>query len=190
MIVPRACTVLLLLTLLPTLFGCGGGSNNLQTNGPIISAPRRSHGLEFTVSSDKSVWTFSDHVTFKLTMKNITTQPITFSEIDCPFEDALIQQGNQTVWKYSHDIGCVANNMAPVIATINPGESKIVPIDWNQKDNNNRDASPGQYTVTAWLYLLTINGMATNAVQDQASFEAQDQVDFAPPPISFTLKSN
>lgn len=95
-----------LLSFIP-LAGCGGSaSSNTPVSaapvntGPVISAPRTSNGLQFTLSANKSTYAVGELVGLTFAVTNTTTQPVAIAASSYANQNDLFQalQNNKVVW--------------------------------------------------------------------------------------------
>jgi hypothetical protein len=104
-------------------------------------------GLIFSVSPQKDSYSPGEKVTLNLTIKNTGTSFLTLRFSTSQVYDIQIVGPNSYFWRWSKD-----RFFAQVITEIllNPGEEKVFQEFWE----TNKDFSPGEYSISAWLLYM------------------------------------
>ena len=175
-------SLLCVFLLLPTLIcGCSSGSSSSTStpinNGPLTSATRTYNSLQFTLTTDKTVYKIGDAVHFTLTVKNISAQPLSYS-VGFPVADAAVTQQSRDVWQFSLTGGGGDSIGSGVLQ---PAATNTYTFTWDQtRQSDSAQVSPGQCTLTSWFNPILLNGSPvantrTNLVSNPIQITVQAQ---------------
>lgn len=146
------------------LTGCGGGSSSTPATpvntGPVTSMPRTANGLQYTLSSDKSVYKVGETVNLTFTLANVSSQPIG-ETVGRPGVIVTVTQGGHAIWQtpqpplygggtYGHGYNLL------------PGTSQTYTATWPQTTGT---LAAGQYTLTATLTDEASDHLPTDPIQ-------------------------
>jgi len=99
-----------------------------------------------------------------------------FLALQFPWTDARVNQSARTVWQVSSVFGGggVGEDLR-----LDPGQSVVRTVTWDQTDLMGAAVPSGDYGVTAWIVPGILNGI-------QLSMDETRQF-FAPPPVLITI---
>jgi hypothetical protein len=159
------CAVMMLTAL---LIGCGGGE--LPPSGPIVSTPRQFSPFQLTVSANRATYSRGEPIPLTLTVRNISTQPVTAISNFAFFVGGRVTLHGRTVWDTT------LGNHAAVIGNLSfqPGETRSFALNWDQTDLQGNSVAIGQYTLKLWFAPDTINGTDVSAQAAEANWSAND----------------
>lgn len=162
MTISRAILVILLLSVPCALIGCGAGSNPVQANGSITSAPVQFRSLVSTLSSNTRSFAIGQVYTATLQVKNVGTMPVSVElSPEGPKFNAVVQQNAIEIWRRSRHIGgSVAGVFLPGPTIIVPNETQTYSFTWDGSNDQNQLEPAGHYTIKAWLNASSIDGVS------------------------------
>ena len=147
------------------LISCGsnGGNTSAKSNG-LVTSTGQYQSLQITLTT-RGVSRSGETVPITFKVENIGTGSVfvTFGE---PEADAQVKQGDALIWQWSFGKQFPSILNALPIA---PGQSKTYSLDWNQKDNEGSQVSPGSYTVNAWFNADSVDGVKVTPQTDLAA---------------------
>ncbi len=120
------------------------------------SANLESQGLYFTLEMDKKTYALGEDVQVNLSVRNITSKPITLRFQENLEFDFLVQKEMNllfaeipmNVWRYSNS---QVPHQEPHTIAIPSGKVRKFSGVWNQTDAKGRTVKPGQYVITGYL---------------------------------------
>ncbi|MGE0488428.1 MAG: BsuPI-related putative proteinase inhibitor [Vulcanimicrobiota bacterium] len=120
------------------------------------TADLESQGLYFTLEMDKSRYKLGEPIDVKLSVRNITSSPITLKfDQDQEFDflvqkemNLLFAQVPMNVWRFSNK---QIPHEDPHSITIPPGKVRVFSGTWEQEDAKGKTVRPGQYVITGYL---------------------------------------
>ena len=160
------CMLLAVLGLLP--LGCGNGDGFVD--GPVVSVTRRFEDIEFTLSLPKSRYVLGEEIPMSFTVKNVGIKTIDIVQSGPPYQfQALL--GSQIVWLSSR-----ASIGGFTTTSIAPNTSKVFNTIWSQRTPTdiigNPSVSAGNYTLSVWLTLLSLEGREFSPEQEKNDLSA------------------
>ena len=137
------------------LAGCGGGGSSTPlNNNPQTSTPRTSNGLQFTLSTDRTVYARSTPVNVTFTVQNVSAAPINITYVTDGPDFVQIESGGTAAWSAQN-----GNGNTPKVLTFAAGETKTFTETWNQQNlQTGKQAVAETYNVDAQLRATEING--------------------------------
>jgi len=139
------------------LSGCGSGSRNTTAQELQLPTGRLGDIMQFTSTTDKSVYAPGETVTVTFTMKNIWKQDIEIHH--APLEaDIRVRRASDgaILWLWSFDKAVHSN---PNPFTLPPGGWYPSIFTWDQKDQQGNAVPIGDYVIEAWSYIAPNEGL-------------------------------
>jgi hypothetical protein len=132
------------MALLALIAGCGGGA--ATSNSPVVSFPRRSGSLVYTVATNKAVYARGEPVMITFTVRNVGDKQVEVLRGACEFFNTAVSRGGLIVWsKLPHGCADPADDIV-----LGVGETKTYSYDWIQTDEQGAPVAAGEYTLTSW----------------------------------------
>jgi hypothetical protein len=163
----KKLNVLLILFLCSSTFliSCGNDGGNISSkNNRLVTSTGQYQSLQISLTT-RSISRGGEMVPMTFKVENIGTRTV-FVTSGEPEADAQVRQGDALIWQWSFgkEFPSILNGLS-----IEPGQSKTYALNWNQKDNEGNQVSPGSYTVNAWFNADSVAGVKVTPQSDLAT---------------------
>lgn len=164
--------------------GCGGGGSSTPVStGPITSALKQTGDLQFTLTTPKTTYTRGEAVPFTFTVKNVGAQTASITNQLYLFRVTTIMQGSRLTARFP------ASNAESFYAfSLAPSTSKSESASWDQKDSNGQQVAAGQYALSSYAPIGSVNGNIYLATLPGDQWFAYWQANFATNPVTITIR--
>ena len=137
--------IFLSLLLIASLAGC------LYSTEESRMKPKTINGLELALKANKASYTPGEPVTLELTVTNKSKEAFRETFRSAQIYDFVAKKEESEVWRWSHD------RMFAMMLTeyvLEPQESVIYKVIWNQKDSDGNSIPSGKYNLVGILKTL------------------------------------
>ena len=163
--------------------GCGSGSSPTSNNGPVASAVKQTGDLQFTLTTPKTTYARGEAIPFTFTVTNVGAQTASVVNQYYQFRVTTVFQGSQLI--YSSPVSAATAFFGFSLPT---GASRSESASWDQKDSSGQQVAAGQYALSSYAPVNSVNGTIFLATLPHDQWFAFWQANFASNPVTITIR--